>query len=538
MKWLLLIIVFFITVVFKAQQQKTIALFIHNKPYKTYQVPDSVLLTNWMLELEFNKLLLIDSIVSIRNQWLIYATLSTNFFKLTISDTSVFKKVYSQKLSSSKEIKGYLSKVLRNYEDVGYPFASIELDTFDLKDNRWNVKYVLQPRIKISYDSLDLIGISLVSKNFLYSYLNIRPLQLYQEKSVKNVDRLLSQIPFYKVIRPTEVFFINNRARLRLFLDKNNANQFIGILGIGSDPYGKLFVNGDVQISLYNMLRIADMWQLQWKKNDILSQNLFFQGTIPYLFAYPVGLTALLSLHKQDTSYINLRYKAGLNLYTSGFNGFLIYYEKRQTMAYHNLTNDIAPVSTNYAGIMFKYHYTDKQVLPSNGYYVVASIAYGKKTLGKEADSLLLNKVNSSKPILSTFEGSIIFPLRRWLLFKFNTDAGWQQPVHFRNELFRLGGSHSIRGFDEESIYARIYAIASIESRFVADKNTQMFLFFDKMAYQSFTKVIDYPWSVGVGTEVNSRAGLFFVSYALGSQLGQSLNFRTAKIHFGYRNRF
>lgn len=538
MKWLFIIIACLTTVVCNAQQQKTIILFVHQKPYKTYNVTDSILLTNWIAQSSFNKLLLIDSIVTNNNQWLVYTSLSSINYTLVISDTAVFKKSYLQKSSSLKETKVYLSKILSNYENSGYPFASIELDTFELKDNRWNIKYVVNPNVLIKYDSLDLVGTSLIRKNFLYAYLNIRPSRAYQEKSIKNIDRLLSQIPFYRVVRPTEVFFLNDKARLRLFLDKNNANQFSGIVGIGTLPDGKLNVNGDIQISLHNMLRVADMWQVQWKKTDALSQNLFFQGTMPYLLAYPIGLTGLLSLQKQDTSYMNLRYKTGLNLYTSGFNGVTIYYEKRQTMVFQSITADIAPLSTNYAGISFRHYYMDRLILPSHGYYITASLAYGKRTLGKGADSLLATISSNEKPILSTFEGSVIFPLRRWLLMKLSTDAGWQQPVHFRNELFRLGGSRSIRGFDEESLFARMYALASIESRFVADKNTQLFLFYDKMAYQSFAKTMDYPWSVGVGAEVNSSAGLFFVSYAMGSQLGQPLNVRTAKIHFGYRNRF
>jgi hemolysin activation/secretion protein len=103
--------------------------------------------------------------------------------------------------------------------------------------------------------------------------------------------------------------------------------------------------------------------------------------------------------------------------------------------------------------------------------------------------------------------------------------------------LFRLGGSQSIRGFDEESIYASSYLLTSAELRLSLDNATQWFVFFDKLMYKSFIYT-DNPWGIGVGAELNTGAGLFFISYALGSQFNQSLEFRNSKIHFGYRNRF
>jgi len=51
-------------------------------------------------------------------------------------------------------------------------------------------------------------------------------------------------------------------------------------------------------------------------------------------------------------------------------------------------------------------------------------------------------------------------------------------------------------------------------------------------------KLIDRPYSFGVGTSFQTNAGIFSLTYAVGSQQGNRLDLRSAKIHFGFINYF
>jgi hemolysin activation/secretion protein len=129
-------------------------------------------------------------------------------------------------------------------------------------------------------------------------------------------------------------------------------------------------------------------------------------------------------------------------------------------------------------------------------------------------------------------------PVKYPFFLKSKVLCGYMDNVQFISEEFRVGGSQTIRGFDEESIYTSTHVLLSIEPRFVVDRSTQLYVFYDALWYKSIQVKYDTPWGIGFGTDFYTKAGVFYVSYALGSQNNQPLLLKNAKIHFGYRNRF
>ncbi len=54
----------------------------------------------------------------------------------------------------------------------------------------------------------------------------------------------------------------------------------------------------------------------------------------------------------------------------------------------------------------------------------------------------------------------------------------------FTNELFRIGGLKTLRGFDEESLTASAYSIFTLEFRYLFDINSYFHVFFDGAYYE------------------------------------------------------
>ena len=48
----------------------------------------------------------------------------------------------------------------------------------------------------------------------------------------------------------------------------------------------------------------------------------------------------------------------------------------------------------------------------------------------------------------------------------------------------------------------------------------------------------DYPFGFGLGATFHTKAGNFYISYALGQQKNNPVSFKTGKIHFGMDVRF
>src|SRR5207253_9449628 len=107
--------------------------------------------------------------------------------------------------------------------------------------------------------------------------------------------------------------------------------------------------------------------------------------------------------------------------------------------------------------------------------------------------------------------------------------------------LFQLGGYKLLRGFDEESIFASQYAVATLEYRYLLGRNSFLFCFTDAGWAKNTSQSSKYSNSylgTGLGMAFETKAGIFNISYAVGKRDDTNFNMRQSKIHLGYVNYF
>lgn len=547
---LLYFLIFFSNTLF-GQQNKTVRAFINGLEYKrNITIADSITInpdfiynyTNFFTS-QTNLALCIDSTRKTKNEYLFYFSLQPkHVYHLILMDSAdkliekkILKKHYFTK--SQRLFEQYLIR----YENEGFPFAEIFLDSINVTGS--DTLYLFYRLLKNNFfvfDSIDVIGNNFVSKNFLAVYTGIIPNHKYDEKKVKQLDRLIKELVFVREKKKSDLYFIDSKAKLRIYLEKQSANNFSGLIGISNGERNQLMFSGDLAISLKNIFKHAEILDIAWKKNDDQSQRLDLSFAYPYFFNTSIGIITNFKLYKQDSTYMNSQIKTGLMFYTQGFNGMSVYYEQRQTSVLKYNATNLAPINSKYIGLNFLYNRLNKVLLPDKGYFFSIDMAYGRRLLSKT--SQITNSVFQSLPQNNEqWRGtsSIIsfIPLSGVFFIKLRCEGATLSSSNFKNELFRLGGSQSIRGFDEESLYASTYLLFSGEWRMSLDNASQWFVFYDKLMYRSFI-YSDNPWGFGLGAEINTNAGLFFISYAVGSQFNQPLSLKNSKIHFGYKNRF
>jgi outer membrane translocation and assembly module TamA len=75
-----------------------------------------------------------------------------------------------------------------------------------------------------------------------------------------------------------------------------------------------------------------------------------------------------------------------------------------------------------------------------------------------------------------------------------------------------------------------------VEYRYLFEQNSYLFAFWNGAYYESRTStafIHDTPYGFGAGVSFETKAGIFSLSYALGKQFSNPINFKSAKIHFG-----
>ena len=110
-----------------------------------------------------------------------------------------------------------------------------------------------------------------------------------------------------------------------------------------------------------------------------------------------------------------------------------------------------------------------------------------------------------------------------------------------QSDMYRLGGTNTIRGYIENQFIATKAAWTNVEYRFATGKESFFFGFFDAgYIYEQRDPIVNSAasslsvYGYGVGAQVETGIGILKASYALGK--GDS--FVEGKIHFGIVNQF
>lgn len=109
------------------------------------------------------------------------------------------------------------------------------------------------------------------------------------------------------------------------------------------------------------------------------------------------------------------------------------------------------------------------------------------------------------------------------------------------SDLFRLGGTNTLRGYREDQFLGSRIFWSNLEYRALFTRRSYGFLFFDtgyylrpEQADKNISKQEDFLYGFGLGLNIETGLGVLRVSYAL----GKDDSFSDGKIHFGILNEF
>ncbi len=470
-----------------------------------------------------------------------------------LSEIGFREKLYRSKPVFFKDVKRVQEKLITYYENNGYPFASIKLDSIVILESSIAAQLKLTKNAEEKIDSVVIKGNAKIAPVYMNNYLGIKPGSLYNEAQLKKVNTRIAELSFVHATKPASVTFTNKFNKLILNLEKKRASQFNGIVGILPDnKTGKILFTGDVQLKLQNGLGHGELIDLNWRKLQTQTQDLKLRLVYPFLFRSPFGVDYNFKLYKKDTTYLEVTQNIGLQYLLIGGNYFKIFYNNKTStllstkgLEYATTLPTNADVHTNMYGIGLKYEKLDYRLNPRKGYSVLINASAGTKIITKNPklnpvvyDNLKLNSTQYN----ADFIGNIFIPLfDKTTIMVCNQSAFLYGETTFQNELFRIGGLRTLRGFDEESIYASAFSIFTLEYRFILEQNSYMYLFGDGGWYENNSGsqyVHDFPYGFGAGISFETKAGIFSISYALGKQFDNPIQLRSGKIHFGIVNYF
>ncbi|MFI5163830.1 MAG: hypothetical protein ACHQHP_01135 [Bacteroidia bacterium] len=473
----------------------------------------------------------------------------------TLSEVGYREKIFRGKPLYFKDVRKMQEKILTYCENNGHPFASIKLDSIRISGTSLSACLNLQKNNLIKIDSVVNRTKAKISPVYLQSYLSIKNGDLYNESLVKKIGTRIKELPFLREKMPFRVVFPGENAKVELFLEKKQASQFDGIIGMLPDnTTGKILFTGNVHLKLNNSFNRGEQIELNWQRLQVQTQDLKIHFVYPFLLKTPFGIDAAFKLYKKDSTYLEVNPNFGIQYLLSGGNYFKAFVNLKQmsllsTSGLKNVTTlpPYADINSSLYGISYKSEKLDYRLNPRKGYSLLATISAGNKTIKKNPnlDATVYNglKLNSAQ-YSAELSAEFFIPVKNRSTIKLgNRSAYLQNENLFQNELYRIGGLQTLRGVDDESIYASAYSIFTIEYRYLLEENSYLYFFGDGAYYEnksiSFTgDGYDTPYGFGAGISFETKAGIFSINYALGKQFSNPINLKAGKVNFGIVNYF
>jgi outer membrane protein assembly factor BamA len=455
------------------------------------------------------------------------------------------------------ETKSLNKRVLDYFENNGYPFASIRYGDVQFDGSKVSATIIVDKGDLITIDSITVAGDCKLSVRYLANYLSLAPGDIYDERLIRRIQDRINELPMVTEVRPFAVAFSEDKCRILLFLKDRKASQADGIIGVqppsaNSGEGSKTRVTADLRIRLLSAFGRGELLDFNWKQPSPLTQDLKTRVSYPFLFDTPFGLDAGLAIYKKDTTYVDVDWDLGVQFLLEGGDYFKAFVkDKRSSLVstdkFVGATTlpPFADIRKTLYGGSFKKNRLDYRLNPRKGYALEVSASAGNRTVDinpKLPEALYDSLELKTLQFTAEWNSGLFVPAARRLVFFLGLRSGLLGSTQlFENELYRLGGISTIRGFDEESIKASTYVIGKFELRYLLDRNSNMYLFFDQAWYERKSEsgfLSDTPFGFGAGISFDSKLGIFSINYALGSERGNPILFKSAKLHFGVVNYF
>lgn len=514
----------------------------------------------------------VDTLMILDDRYIIGLHRGPRYYWTRLDFSKIPIQIASRNLQKNAEGKNFhVEEVNRIFEDLlvaaensGYPFASVQLDSLRLEAGKMSAVIKMELKQKIMMEPLRIEGDLQITRRYLEQLLDVRTGDHFNRRKITQLKTRLDEINFADPYRNPTVSFLGEGATINLYLNRKPANQFDILLGlIPSNRENERFrITGNVNIAMENQFGVGERFHMNFESLQPATQELELDFSYPFVFDLPFGTDLHFDLYKRDSTYIDLNYEIGIRYFTGRRSSVKFFVQNSRS---NLLRIDSAAIvnsrklppnldlSRSLFGVEFQHQKYDYRLNPRKGREIIWSVAAGRKRIRR---SDLVSELKD--PNDSTFEFSSLYneldlnqfqikmlatlnffvPLFQSSAIRLQQSTGWIKSDRelYDNELFRIGGTKLLRGFNEESIRSNFFSILTIEYRLLFDRNSNLFVFSDIGYFRQHTANIDRndtPVGLGIGMNLETKIGVFGISYAIGKEEGDPFNFRTGKIHFG-----
>lgn len=478
----------------------------------------------------------IDSISKKGEKYIAYLNLDKKIDSVFLKHKSISKQILQKYKFKNNYIKTPINQLeeilneISTFQELkGNAFSKIKLKKLRIDNKTLYAEIDLITSKKRKIDKIILKGYDNFPESFIKNYLNINSKTTFNKKKLMEISKLSKGLDFVSETKPPETLFKKDSTLIYIYIKKIQGSSFDGLVNFNSRENGKLQFNGYLDLKLKNVLNKGEQLNLLWNSFGNEKQEFSISVQTPYIFNSKLTPEFTFSIYKQDSTFLNINLNANLKYQIKDHtNLFATYSSEDSQNNTEAISNNISTYKNYFIGFGYEYKITKNDVFKNDTFFLNINPSFGKRKTINNASQQIKIATTLTYLLALNRKNSIYFRNKTGLLNSTN---------YFENELFRIGGNKSIRGFNEQSIFVKNYLLQNIEFRYQTSKSSYLYTITD-LALISTTNSKEKLYSFGLGYLFNANNSQINISTAVGTNTKNPLDFKNTQFFVNWVNFF
>ena len=424
----------------------------------------------------------------------------------------------------TREFSDLTNQLLEQIDRKGNSFSEITYVNPLLKNDTLFLEMKISNSSSRKIDKVITRGYEDFPKKFISKYFLINKNTIFSKQKLNQVSALSNKLDFIKEKKVPEVLFKKDSTHLYLFLDKIGTSSFDGLVNFSSKENGKgLLLNGNLDLKLNNTFNTGEKFEIIWNKVSDEKTDFKINSYVPYLLNSKFSTTLEFYLYRQDSTFINTNFELKTDYSINQKSHASILYSSEKSNYLLNISNnDLASYSNYFIGLGYELKKSSTSNLYKYKNGLNLNLTIGKRKTDTES-------INQLKFHFSAF-ANVQINNRGYLNIK-NESGLLTSKNYLLNELFRIGGANSIRGYNEQSLFTNGYSYSNIEFRYSLDTSSYLYSITDLGGYiENTTNKIKKLLGIGAGYQFRINNNLVNLGYVISTNSSTNAKLNSSRL--------
>lgn len=406
--------------------------------------------------------------------------------------------------------------------ELGTPFSEIRFLNYSFEADKLRLEFSTTQSKSRKIDKVIVKGYQNFPSAFTKNYLQLDRLTSFSKASLRDLENRISNLGFVKSTKTPELLFKQDSTILYIYLEKKKNNTLDALVNLANDQNNTLQFNGIVDMDLNNILDKGEQLKIYWNRVGADRAEFNFKVSVPYLFNSSTSGALDLNIYRQDSTFLNTSFQIKLwkPLGERGTVGLKFRSTSSSQIEDFSSNLSLADFTKSQVGSFITFEAKKRMFNGEKQWSLHPQFnLYFRKT---DLQTTQWGMDLSALYQLGISEKSILH-LRQQTRLLFSEN-------YLLNELFRIGGINSLRGFDEQALFTSKYSCVNSEYRYYTTTDNYLHTIVDFAWLENASNQGQFLHGLGLGYVFKRKNNLIHLGYVIGGDSNTALNLNNSRL--------